>query len=120
MSSAPFPHFLICALNTDHVLLHSREDVKGLYDNISALGIAVYDDMCSENILEAPVSPPGLPSLKSPFTDRTHAYRVVDFEWAEKTPLTREVLYWDHESWLRNMFSCIMYWNAPRSPPPTP
>lgn len=99
----------------------NRDDLISVYDNISALGIELAADMRWENILAAPATPPALPSLKSPFTNRTHAWRAIDFEWAQKTALTREALQAEHRCWLQKIHSNISYWpSAPLTPPPTP
>lgn len=41
-------------------------------------------DVRYDNILQAPLSPPGLPSLPSPITQRAYGWRLVDFEMAYK------------------------------------
>ncbi|KAI0060739.1 hypothetical protein BV25DRAFT_1917561 [Artomyces pyxidatus] len=61
-----------------------RKDVMDLYKDASHLGIAIDEDVRRHNILGAPHQEPCLPSLTSPFTNRTHAWRVVDFEFGVK------------------------------------
>jgi hypothetical protein len=42
-------------------------------------------DMKANSLLLAPPSPPGFPSLPSPFTGLRHRLRIIDFELARKT-----------------------------------
>lgn len=81
-----------------------RQDVKDIYNDVASLGITLASDVRSNNILAAPPSPPGLPSIPSPFTQRTYAWRLVDFELARKTPWLRKVIARDQQDWVRNMF----------------
>ncbi|EKM57514.1 uncharacterized protein PHACADRAFT_251185 [Phanerochaete carnosa HHB-10118-sp] len=60
----------------------TREDIRGLYEEIGHLCIDNVEDIRYKNILQAPAPPPGLPSLPSPFTKRVHKWRLVDFELA--------------------------------------
>ncbi|KAI0060761.1 hypothetical protein BV25DRAFT_1775382, partial [Artomyces pyxidatus] len=63
-------------------------DVMSLYEDVSHLGISIAQDVRRQNILEAPRDEPCLPSLPSPFTSRTHSWRVVDFELSVKINYT--------------------------------
>ncbi|KAI0060226.1 hypothetical protein BV25DRAFT_1790777, partial [Artomyces pyxidatus] len=65
-----------------------KSDVLSLYEDVSYLGISIAQDVRRQNILEAPHAEPCLPSLPSPFTSRTHSWRVVDFELSVKINYT--------------------------------
>ncbi|KAI0060194.1 hypothetical protein BV25DRAFT_1917824 [Artomyces pyxidatus] len=65
-----------------------RSELMDLYRDISHLGIALGADIRRQNILAAPHEEPCLPSLISPFTNRTHRWRVVDFEFGLKANYT--------------------------------
>lgn len=88
----------------------TSDDILGVYDNVSALGIELAGDMRWDNILAAPPLPLGIPSLKSPFTNQTHGWRAIDFERAQKTALTRKALQAEHSCWLDKIYSNISYW----------
>lgn len=50
-----------------------------------------YMDWHKGNLAYAPPSPPGLPSVPSPFRHRTYTLRMIDFESAEiKNTLPKE------------------------------
>ncbi|KII84864.1 hypothetical protein PLICRDRAFT_179194 [Plicaturopsis crispa FD-325 SS-3] len=61
----------------------AKEDMKNIYDDMAELGI-FHRDIRWANFLRAPASPPGLPSLPSPFQHRTYTWRVIDFDNSEK------------------------------------
>lgn len=64
-----------------------RQDLDDIAFDLGELGIH-HGDFRWENILFAPnphVVPGYLPSLPSPFTHRTYALRMVDFDVATKT-----------------------------------
>ncbi|KAI0060195.1 hypothetical protein BV25DRAFT_1993016 [Artomyces pyxidatus] len=65
-----------------------RSDIMDLYLEVSHLGIGIAEGVRRHNTLAAPHEEPCLPSLISPFTNRTHCWRVVDFEFAVKTNWT--------------------------------
>ncbi|KZV85876.1 hypothetical protein EXIGLDRAFT_236230 [Exidia glandulosa HHB12029] len=69
-----------------------REDIYAAYKEIALLSVDMSRDVKYNNILMAPESPPGLPSLPSPFTGLTHKLRVIDFELAMKTFFSVETL----------------------------
>ncbi|KAI0054333.1 hypothetical protein BV25DRAFT_1833686 [Artomyces pyxidatus] len=76
-----------------------QSDVMSLYEDVSHLGISIAQDVRRQNILEAPRDEPCLPSLPSPFTGRTHSWRVIDFELSVKinyTPLQFQMSYDSH------------------------
>ncbi|KAI0060221.1 hypothetical protein BV25DRAFT_1901142 [Artomyces pyxidatus] len=82
----------------------AKNDITSLYEDISHLGIAVAEDVRWQNILQAPQYEPCLPSLPSPFTNRVHSWRKIDFELAVKTNLTPWQLSTSYESHLDSMF----------------
>lgn len=55
-----------------------------MYSHLSELGVD-HVDIRYANILEAPVCPPGWPSLISPMTKQPYRFRIVDFDNARKT-----------------------------------
>ncbi|KAI0060202.1 hypothetical protein BV25DRAFT_1827999 [Artomyces pyxidatus] len=81
-----------------------KTDITSLYEDISHLGIAVVQDIRFQNILQAPQYEPCLPSLPSPFTNRVHSWRKIDFELAVKTNLTLWQLSTDYKPELKDMF----------------
>ncbi|KAJ4492238.1 hypothetical protein C8J55DRAFT_503363 [Lentinula edodes] len=78
-----------------------REDLNTLFAEIGPLGILNENDIRHANILQAPACPPGLPSLVSPFTFRTHGWRMIDFEMAAKTQDTPATLNHGHQEYLQ-------------------
>lgn len=67
-------------------------------------------DIRYDNILQAPLSPPGLPSLPSPITQRTYGWRLIDFEMAFKVNHSVHMLCSDAEDEL------IMVWEKAELP----
>ncbi|KII84862.1 hypothetical protein PLICRDRAFT_344255 [Plicaturopsis crispa FD-325 SS-3] len=61
----------------------AREDMYDMYSDMAELGIN-HNDIRWQNFLRAPASPPGLPSLPSPYKHRTYAWRAIDFDNSEK------------------------------------
>ena len=84
-----------------------RADILDLFKEISSLGISNSADVRYANVLRAPTSPPGLPSLVSPFTLRRHDWRIIDFEMAEKSGLTLKWLISEHEETMRIILNCL-------------
>lgn len=80
-----------------------REDVETLFEEIGQLGIRNCLDLHWANILKAPESPPGLPSLPSPYLHRTHGWRLIDFDLAEKTKQIPDHLWLQHNSYLEGI-----------------
>ncbi|TFY70823.1 hypothetical protein EVG20_g2169 [Dentipellis fragilis] len=62
-----------------------KADIESIFEDVAHLGIDVRSGLRYENILLAPTTPPGLPSLPSPYTNRTHAFRLVNFDQAFKS-----------------------------------
>ena len=62
-----------------------------MYADISTLGVD-HVDIRWQNILYAPVSPPGLPGLRSPYRHRTYRWRIVDFTSSVETNVKLEKL----------------------------
>lgn len=62
-----------------------REDLFAAYTELARLGVDMTLDMKSNSVLLAPQSPPGLPSLPSPFTKLTYNLRIIDLDKALKT-----------------------------------
>ncbi|KZV88098.1 hypothetical protein EXIGLDRAFT_773065 [Exidia glandulosa HHB12029] len=61
------------------------DDIHAAYKEIALMSVDLSLDVKYNNILMAPESPPGLPSLPSPFTGLTHRLRIIDLELAMKT-----------------------------------
>lgn len=89
-----------------------------LIDEIGHLGIRNCNDIRWANILRAPQPQPAprqpilngndnhttvLPSLVSPYTHRSHDWRIIDFELAEKTCQTAKYLRLQHNMWLKDI-----------------
>ena len=66
--------------DVDHISIELAE----MYSHLSHLGVD-HVDIRHANILEAPLSPPGWPSLVSPQTNYAYRYRLIDFDNATKT-----------------------------------
>ncbi|KAI0060769.1 hypothetical protein BV25DRAFT_1827658 [Artomyces pyxidatus] len=81
-----------------------KSDVMSLYADVSYLAIGIAEDVRRHNILEAPHHEPYLPSLPSPFTNRIHMWRVVDFEFALKTNFTPIQLKSNYQGHVKHMF----------------
>ncbi|KAA1470253.1 hypothetical protein DENSPDRAFT_928732 [Dentipellis sp. KUC8613] len=64
-----------------------KADIESLFEDIAHLGIDVRSGLRYENILLAPTTPLGLPGLPSPYTNRTHTLRLVNFDQAFKSGL---------------------------------
>ncbi|EIM81047.1 uncharacterized protein STEHIDRAFT_172094 [Stereum hirsutum FP-91666 SS1] len=90
-----------------------KDDILSVYEDVANLGIFLTDDVRSSNILSAPQCPPGIPSLPSPFTGRTHNWRVIDFGLALKTPWTKELVFKESRSWVKIMLDGLRH--LPRS-----
>ncbi|EPQ52942.1 hypothetical protein GLOTRDRAFT_46075 [Gloeophyllum trabeum ATCC 11539] len=58
-------------------------------------------DLRYDNVLFAPDSPPGLPSLVSPFSHRSYVLRVVDFDLGYKVNLPPQSLDFHHKHLVR-------------------
>ncbi|KAI0060225.1 hypothetical protein BV25DRAFT_1917849 [Artomyces pyxidatus] len=82
----------------------ARTDITSLYEDISHLGISAAEDVRWHNILQAPQYEPCLPSLPSPFTNRVHSWRKINFELPVKTNLTPWQLSLSYKAHLRTMF----------------
>ncbi|EIM81044.1 uncharacterized protein STEHIDRAFT_162045 [Stereum hirsutum FP-91666 SS1] len=92
-----------------------RDDIHSLFTNISSLGVHLNSSVARENILQAPTSPPGIPSQVSPYTNRTHAWRAIGFGQAFKTPYLRWITDAEHNQELGSMFGKIPYEWCPSS-----
>ncbi|KAJ3894209.1 hypothetical protein GG344DRAFT_63194 [Lentinula edodes] len=84
-----------------------REDLNTLFEEIGHLGVLSENDIRYANILQAPACPPGLPSLVSPFTFRTHGWRMIDFEMAAKTQQTARALAIGHQEYLEYILDAL-------------
>ncbi|KZV88093.1 hypothetical protein EXIGLDRAFT_839518 [Exidia glandulosa HHB12029] len=69
-----------------------KDDLWNAYRVLAHMSINMARDVKYNNILMAPNSPPGLPSLPSPFTQRTHNIRIIDLELALKTIFTDDII----------------------------
>ncbi|KAI0060198.1 hypothetical protein BV25DRAFT_1858711 [Artomyces pyxidatus] len=81
-----------------------RKDIVGLYEDASHLGVGIAQDVRRHNILEAPHEQPCLPSLASPFSSRTHSWRLVDFEFGLKINYTLAQFKRSYKGHVRRMF----------------
>ena len=75
-----------------HSEVDSRSHRQSLYDIDKELldyGVS-FVDWRRPNVVYAPKSPPGLPSLPSPLLDRVFKYRLIDLEDAVVTNLSPE------------------------------
>lgn len=69
-------------------------EIESLHSELAALGVVRWHDVRRENLLRAPASPPGLPSLPSPLHKREYNLRLIDFEFAAKTNFTQLGALW--------------------------
>lgn len=72
------------------------------------LTITDIHDIRLQHILEAPACPPGLPSLPSPFSNKTHSWRLIDFELAQKVNYSVRLLRQDYRSDLAGVYEDAM------------
>lgn len=63
----------------------TSDEIESLHSELATLGVVLWCDIRRENVLRAPASPPGLPSLPSPLHKREYTLRLIDFEFAVKT-----------------------------------
>lgn len=85
----------------------TRQDIMGLYEEIGYFCVDNSRDVRVQNILRAPSSPPGLPSVPSPFTQRVHNWRMIDFEFAVQTNLSNFTLDYRYYVQVKGMFRDI-------------
>ncbi|KAI0060224.1 hypothetical protein BV25DRAFT_1828045, partial [Artomyces pyxidatus] len=81
-----------------------KSDIMSLHEDVSHLGLAFSDDARRQNTLRAPQEKPYLPSEVSPFTHRTHAWRMIDFEFGVKANYTAIQLSLSYKGRVRRMF----------------
>ncbi|KAH8103184.1 hypothetical protein DFH11DRAFT_318001 [Phellopilus nigrolimitatus] len=77
------------AYATPQMAKQIKEDITDAYDALVRLGID-HNDIRSPNILCAPLSPPALPILESPYLQRKLRCRIVDFARSRKINMTLE------------------------------
>ena len=84
-------------------------ELKTMYADLARLGVD-QDDLRYYNILRAPArgSSP-LPSLSSPFTQRTYRWRIVDFDRACKSNVEREVAACKNDGYLDRLLINLPY-----------
>jgi hypothetical protein len=104
-SESPSIHeFLVESLTIDV----ERDQIYGLYRELAYLSIA-HRDIRYYNILHAPPNPssPSLPvsfqHKKSPFTNRTYKYRLVDFDRSRRINLTFKEQGINDLDWIENI-----------------
>lgn len=97
-----------------------RLDIKSVYEDIAHVGVSLALDIRSCNILGAPASNPNIPGPVSPFKQRSHAWRIVNFDLALKTPYTPRTIFSDARTWIDNMFYGLRLLPRPRIRRPTP
>ncbi|KZV85877.1 hypothetical protein EXIGLDRAFT_725449 [Exidia glandulosa HHB12029] len=73
-------------------------ELSAAYTELAHMGVDMSMDIKGSNVCMAPEAPPGLPSLPSPFTGRTHNIRLIDFELALRTDWTVAVIMYNCES----------------------
>ncbi|THH19109.1 hypothetical protein EW146_g1978 [Bondarzewia mesenterica] len=76
------------------------QELTAVYNEVGHCGVLLAEDICWNNILRAPTCPPGLPSLPSPFTSRTHAWRAIDLEMAFMTAWAPHYIAGNHDEWI--------------------
>ncbi|KAJ3535022.1 hypothetical protein NM688_g7036 [Phlebia brevispora] len=77
-------------------------EVLDMYNHLVELGID-HTDIRHANILEAPICPPGWPSLMSPLTNNAYRYRLVDFDNACKTNRALEFFPGYYQDYVRRL-----------------
>ncbi|KAH8104187.1 hypothetical protein DFH11DRAFT_193641 [Phellopilus nigrolimitatus] len=77
------------AYATPHLAKQIKADITDAYDALARLGIS-HNDIREPNILCAPLSPPALPTLESPYHQRKLRCRIVDFARSRKVNMTLE------------------------------
>ncbi|EKM57098.1 uncharacterized protein PHACADRAFT_91214, partial [Phanerochaete carnosa HHB-10118-sp] len=91
-----------------------KQDAYDIYDDLAHMHIWPRDVRYA-NILSAPPSVPGLPSVICPIHNRAHTWRVVDFEHAVETNVSLEA----HAMWAKGYLLNILiylprgYWIDP-------
>ncbi|KAK7692417.1 hypothetical protein QCA50_004042 [Cerrena zonata] len=85
-----------------------RSELEALYAHLASIGVD-HGDVRYQNILYAPAGPDCLPSLPSPWTKKTYAWRIVDFHVATKTNMSSRRLAFQY-----NQSIDILLWNLPR------
>lgn len=78
-----------------------RDELVSLYSNLGRLGVD-HVDIRYYNILRAPSKSP-LPSLPSPFTQRTYEWRIVDFNKSYKSNETLTGFHYYYKSYLHRL-----------------
>lgn len=87
--------------------------MMGVIEDLASLGVSLNFDIRSDNILAAPLD---TPSMISPYTKRTHAWRVIDFELAKKSAYTRNIILKNDRPWLRHVFYTVPFFRPPTPP----
>ena len=77
-----------------------------MYADLGMLGVD-HVDIRWQNILSAPVSPPALPGLPSPFTHRTFRWRLVDFTNSVESNVLLETLVFSSDENVRHLLNGI-------------
>ncbi|KAJ3535023.1 hypothetical protein NM688_g7037 [Phlebia brevispora] len=84
------------------------DDIQGeilnMYSHLVQLGVD-HVDIRYANILEAPVCPPGWPSLMSPLTNNAYRYRLVDFGNSCKTNRAVKLFSVYYRSYVRRLLN---------------
>ncbi|KZV85875.1 hypothetical protein EXIGLDRAFT_841163 [Exidia glandulosa HHB12029] len=76
-----------------------KSELSAAYTELAHMSVDLSLDIKGNNVCKAPVSPPGLPSLPSPLTGRTHNIRLLDLELALWTDWSVEVIVDNCESY---------------------
>ncbi|TFY73712.1 hypothetical protein EWM64_g10300 [Hericium alpestre] len=82
-----------------------RNDVKGLYEDLGPFCVCLHWQVRHENILHAPVCPPGLAGKPSEVKKKTHNWRLVDFSSAFKQALSERQMLKLHMSWVERLLN---------------
>lgn len=79
-----------------------------MYTHLALLGID-HVDIRYANILQAPESPPGWPSLVSPHSHAPYRWRLVDFERSRKTNRNLEKSIFHAKGWLSRVLDNLPF-----------
>lgn len=83
-----------------------RGDIWNIFEDMAQLGIQQMD-LRHSNLLFAPDFPSALPSNICSYHNRTHQYRVIDFDSARKVNFTSEQLYYENSAILGRLLEMM-------------
>ncbi|EKM53514.1 uncharacterized protein PHACADRAFT_211204 [Phanerochaete carnosa HHB-10118-sp] len=88
----------------------TKEDLESMFEDMAHLCINNVEDIRWENILQAPDTSSSLPSLPSPFTQKVHRWRAIDFELAIKINLSVPHCQLEHYCGLGGVYDHVESW----------